>query len=239
MLLCIMLSYFTMTDSEMNSPEYSVSSPTYEYAEVTNDAPMSLDVDPNTHEDRRGSSEDCRGSSEDRRGSSCVDRRGSSYVDRRGSSYVDRRGSSYVDRRGSSYVDRRGSSRRGSSGNRRHTSNEIVYALKKEGTPVSERRLGRWFPEVKISQILIQCKNVRFTRDKTGGRLWEYESDRAVENDVYDAVDDGLSSLSDIQYKVQRRFAVVRTAPDTLVDNRKKLTRSETNGEMSWNVTRS
>ena len=87
--------------------------------------------------------------------------------------------------------------------------------------------------------MLIRCKNVRFTRDKTGVRCWEYKTDRAVENDVYDAVDDGLSTLSDIQRRVRRRFAVVRNALDALVDYRKKLTRSESNGETSWYTTRS
>jgi hypothetical protein len=215
-----------MTDTEMNSPEYSISSPTYEYAEV-DDAAMNV-IPPNdndsTHETKRGSSY------EDRRGSSYVDRRGSSYEDRRGSSYEDRRGSSNETRRG----DRRVASRHRRLNNNNNNSHEIVHALKKEGIPVSERRLGRWFPDVNISQMLLRCKNVRFTRDKTGGRCWEYETDRAVENDVYDAVDDGLSSLSDIQHRVRRRFAVVRTALDTLVDYRKKVTRCETNGEMLW-----
>jgi hypothetical protein len=214
-LVCV-VAYSTMTDFEMmNSPVYDMSSPTYEYASddtpVVDATPM-VDFTPVVD------------------APPVVEVRGNFADDR--SRYDTRRNDT---RRGSA----RGSSRRHNNRHHSHASREIVDALKKKGSPVSERRLGRWFPDVNISQILIRCKNVRFTRDKTGVRCWEYESDRDVENDVYDAVDDGLSTLGDIQRRVRRRFAVVRCALDSLVGYRKKLTRSDSNGEPAWHTIRS
>ena len=127
---------------------------------------------------------------------------------------------------------RKGDSYRRSGGSRR--TREIVDTLEKERGSVSEGRLSRWFPNTNIAQALIKCKNVRFSRDKSGGRRWAYETDREVQKDVFTAVSDGCSSLDSIQRRVSRRFVVVRRALSALERCNRLVSTSAASGEQSW-----
>jgi len=108
------------------------------------------------------------------------------------------------------------------------SADDIVNALKDHGSPVSDRRLGRWFPDRNITQALMRTRNVRFTRGSSGSRYWEYESDRRVQDFVYKAVASGHSTLSDINGVVRRRLTVVRFALARL-ERSKQISRSDDN----------
>jgi hypothetical protein len=116
---------------------------------------------------------------------------------------------------------------------------EVVNALRKAPKSVSEGRLADWFPDIKdIHATLIRCRNVRFIRDDQGTRRWEYESDRRIQNDVYDAVNDGCSRLEDVQRRVRRRFVVVRNALSVLERSKRIYCSTNNTGDQSWKSNR-
>jgi hypothetical protein len=212
----------------MGSPLYSPSSPTAEYVDMTHhfrdhsigeQAPMDQSVE----HDAEPSTEYKHMLPKRERMNPVAQRR--NFSDDRSNI---RKGDSY--RRSNRNRDRETSTRR---------SQEIVDALKKEHGSVSEHRLSRWFPNTDISRALVKCRNVRFSRDKLGGRRWVYETDRDVQKDVFNAVSDGLSSLDSIQRRVGRRFAIVRHALSAM-EKSNRLVRSESeSGELVWHLSSS
>jgi hypothetical protein len=206
----------------MGSPFYSPSSPTAAYLDMDQsiDAPVSMDCSV---------------------GHDAVPSTKYKNMDHRQMDHVAHRRNFSDDR---SNI-RKGDSYRRSGGGRfrnRETftrSQEIVDVLKKERGSVSEHRLSRWFPNTDIARVLVKCRNVRFSRDKLGGRRWVYETDRDVQKDVFNAVSEGLSSLDSIQRRVGRRFAIVRHALSAM-EKSNRLVRSESvSGELVWHLSSS
>jgi hypothetical protein len=114
-----------------------------------------------------------------------------------------------------------------------HLSNDVMRCLRKERHPVPERRMVRWFPDCDVLNILQNCQNVRFARDREGVRTWVYDPDHVIKDDIMAAIRDGCSSMEEIQSRVHRRFRVVRGALYELERSR-RVTGYETDGQKSW-----